>query len=481
MRTEKMAVRMRWWTGAAILGWLLAGTSFADDPAPPAEHPIVLRISSEVLNSFVDSKEVERQLTVQDVILGTSVYGTAHVHGTPAVKLTDSPDKAKFWITLNGTVSSTTTGYNGPAIIHSRSVTNFSATRLVTFEPGKGFTGAPTEVSASTRTTVDGIDSTRGGLIGRIVRRRASKIEAGQHGQVEEIVRQRIAKRVQTAFDKQSDQRLAQMNETIDLRQLAQAGRVPVRGKEVNWFCCTTPRYLQIASQAGASGTPLELPLHHPENPQSAPVEIWMHDSLIAPRIATGLEFLKLEAENSQLGLTVATAVKLMNLNSEAMEKIPSLLGQKPIQLHKVRDWRVAKLEMRPKEIAQVVQVMRPELVTGSSGKSVARQPAVLAKMQPAPTTTPAIKSVQPTVPVADRPKIAHTKPSDEARTWTSGPYTAEARFVSLDGDMVRLERTTGVNTRISFDKLSAADQTWIRHYVSNPPLTAGIPSADQD
>lgn len=498
MQTGKMAGSvMLWWSGAAVLSLLVANRSPAEEKEEKKpEHPIVMRISSDVLNNLVDSKEVERHVGVQDNIMGTSVFGTAQVHGKPSIKLESSPDKAKFWITLKGTVNSTTTGYNGPAIIYSRSITNFSATRLVTFEPGKGFSGAPAQVAASTRTIVDGIDSTRGGLIGRIVRRRASRIEAGQHDMVQEIVRQRIANRLRNSFHQQSDQRLAKMNEAVELRKTAQAGGLPLLGKDVNWFCSTTPRYMQFATQSG-SGAPLDLPLYSPENPQSAPIEIWMHNSLVGPHLAAGLEMLKLSAENTKLGMTVAMALQLLNVNSE--DKIPTLLAERPIKLHTVDEWRVAKLEMPAKEVAQVVQLFRPELAPGGTAvKPTAPKPSTVA-VQPKPTSRqPGYQQPQPEyaqrqpahtqrqtvlkpVAVVARPKITHNKPSAEARTWTSGKYTAEARFVSLDGDTVRLERTSGVNTKIRFDKLSDADQSWIRQYVSTPPQTAGISPANQD
>jgi hypothetical protein len=154
---------------------------------------------------------------------------------------------------------------------------------------------------------------------------------------------------------------------------------------------------------------------------------------------------------------------------------------------------------MPPQEVARVVQALRPELRPGGSSvkpaaprfsavavqtKPNSQRPAYtqqqLASSQQQPTYSQPHVALKPIL-VAERPKIAHATPSQEARTWTSGKYTAEARFVSLDGDTVRLQRTSGVNTKIPFEKLSAEDQHWIRQYVSTPPLTAGIPPIEQD
>lgn len=452
---------------ATVLVLIVISASARGKDPEPSDHPVVLRISSEVLNSFVDQKEVERHLAVQEDILGTAVFGSAVVTGTPAIVLKDSPDKARFWITLKGTVSARTTGYNGPAIIQSRAITNFSAYRLVTFEPGKGFVGSPVQISATTSTIIDGVGSTRGGLVGRIVRRRASRAAAGQQELVQDIIRQRTGRRVQNNFQAQSDLRLAKMNEGAELKQLTQASSMP---EDLKYFCCTTPKYLQIASQTGEKATSLLLPQTDPTHPHNAPIEIWMHNSLADPRFAVGFDMLHLQAEKSPLGMTVATAARLLSIDAAATNMIPDQLGEKPIMLHKVQDWRVARLKMRPKEIAQVVQVLRPDSAVGLSGPR-------------GPTPTPLVQA-SPTprsMPVNSRPEVKHQTPSTEARTWTSGSYTADARFLALEGDVVRLERTSGVKSRIRFDKLSAIDQNWVRHYVSTPPLTAGMPPVDQD
>lgn len=475
---------------AVIVGWLFAGVSLAQEQTPAVDHPIVMRISADVLNSLVDSTEVDREMRIQDVILGTSVFGTAQVNGEPGIKLTNCADKAKFWITLRGTVNSRTTGYNGPAVIYSRSITTFTATRLVTFEPDKGFTGSPAQVNTSTRTIIDGIGSTRGGLIGRIVRRRASRMEASQHDLVQEIVRQRVASRIRNTFHKQSDLRLAKMNEAVDLRKLAQVYQLPLLTQDVKWFCSTTSKYLQLATQAG-NGRAIDLPVNDPANSQPATIEIWLHESLVGPQFAAGLELLKLQAEKSKLGLTIATAVRLMNIDADRAERISSLLAEKPIQLHKVQGWSVAKLEMPPREIAKVVQGMQPETIANGTAKlapsasqSMRRQsgqPNVAMQQSFGQSPSTLLSRTSPALPPVEQSKALDNSPSTEARVWTSGPYTAEARFIALDGNTVRLRRTSGVNTKIRFDLLSAEDQRWIRRYLASQPLTAGIPPLDQN
>jgi hypothetical protein len=434
-------------TGLAIC--FSAIVSFAHEATSKPDHLVVLRVSESMLNSLLDGEDVDRHTNVQEVILGTTVYGRARTTGKPTIKLVESADRAIFEIKLNGQTVSQNTGYNGPAIIYSQSVTNFTATRLIAFEPGKGFYGAPAKVTATTKTTIQGFDSNRGGLIGRIVRRRAASIEAGQHAQVEQLASQRAQARIQSIFDKRSNERLAKLNEVADVRSLASATGHSAAIGDTKYVCCTTKNYFQIATGFSDSdtGPMVKLPEHDVANSKNAPIEVWVHQSLVGEKIANGIDMLTKQMETSQIGLTVSTAARVLT-NSETGDMIPSIIGKQPLQVCKVGDWRVAKLEMPPQDLVQVVQVLRPTL-------------------DPKHLTAP---KTSPRVPVASV-KVARTL--NQLRTWTSGKYTAHAKFISLDGETVKLQRDTGVNTQIALAKLSPTDQEWIRNYLAIAPRTA--------
>ena len=402
-----------------------------------------------MLNSMMDGSDfVNRDTDVREEIMGTTIVGRAHITGTPVVKLVESADRATFQINFEGTATSLTTGYHGPAIVTSRSVTKFTATKLVVFEPARGFYGQPAKVIARIQTTTESVDSTRGGLIGRIVRRRAAAIEASQHGQVEQIAAQRAERRIQLSFEKQAAQRLAKLNEMADVRSLATATGHDHGAKDTKYSCCTTPHYFQIATSFSDSGPPLELPKYDPKNPANAPVEVWVHDSFIGEPIATGIDMLTKQAETNKLALTVSAVARFL-ASSEYSDKIPAILGKQTLQMHRIGQWRVAKMEIPAPDLAQVVQVLRPA--------SAPITPSTLGK-------TPAKTPPPPPAPV----EVAAAN-----RTWTSGKYTAQARFLGLEGETVKLQRTTGVNTNISLEKLSPADQNWIKDYLAKAPRTA--------
>jgi len=432
----------------AVLGGVLPVTAQVKESAKP-DHRIVLRVSSSMLNSMMDDQnDVDRETDVREVILGTTVVGRSKVTGKSVVKLIESGDRAKFEVVVHGTAVSNNTGYNGPVIVTSRSVTKFMATQLVVFEPTRGFYGQPPKVTARTQHTVNSISSTRGGLIGRIIRRRATRIEASQHALVEQIASQRAARRIQLAFEKTSAQRLAKLNQLADVRSLASATGHSLKPADTQYTCCTTPHYFQIATSFSDSGPPGDyLPKYDPKNPSNAPIEVWVHDSLIGEPIASSIDTLAEQAGTNKLAVTVSAAARVL-ISPAITEQIPAVIGRQTLHVHKVGKWRVARLEIPAPELAQVVQVLRPMIDSGgitvaSPGKD-----------------TPARRAVAGAV-------------TNGNRVWTSGKYTALARFVALEGDTVKLRRSTGVNTQIAFEKLSPADRTWIKQYLANAPRTA--------
>jgi hypothetical protein len=71
--------------------------------------------------------------------------------------------------------------------------------------------------------------------------------------------------------------------------------------------------------------------------------------------------------------------------------------------------------------------------------------------------------SVGPKMPA--RPAPEHV--GANRRIWTSGNFTAHAEFLSLEGNVVRLRRPTGIRTSIPLEKLSLADRNWIKNHLS--------------
>jgi hypothetical protein len=257
----------------------------AQDTAPltgerktTAPRRIVVRLTPEVFAPLVE-RDVDETRPLRDVILNTPVQGKTRTTGAPKLALINDDQCASFIVTLTGATVSRTVGHNGPAVIHSRSVTSFTATKRVVFEPGKGFVAGPAQISARTRIIPEGIGSTRPGLRGRIVERRAAPQVAASRPAAEEIVRQKAMRRVSEAFDHLLEERLERLNRALDLRE---AIAFVLRGEtEPRYSFCTVDGCVQIVAATGpedALDTVVQLPKLDQE---LAPVQIWVHKSLV--------------------------------------------------------------------------------------------------------------------------------------------------------------------------------------------------------
>jgi hypothetical protein len=240
---------------------------------PPARPLIVLRISKDVLVSTLE-QEIDETTAVEETLLGTRVAGTARTNGQPQVDLLDDPDRVSLLVTLRGTTASRTKGQTEPPVIHSRSETAFIATKRVVFVPGKGFFTEPTKVTAQTKTFTEGVETARGGIVGRIVARLAENKVENYRDQINDLARQKAEHRIAHEFDKILQQRLNRMNGTVDLR-------TAIVGRNVRpaWCCCSTSQGVLVAL------SPADRPITWTAVPQSrekaGPIQLLVHRSLV--------------------------------------------------------------------------------------------------------------------------------------------------------------------------------------------------------
>jgi hypothetical protein len=266
---------------------------------------VVLRLTPEAFAPIVD-RDVDETRSVQDVILNTPVSGSARTTGKPQVDLVDDDKSASFVLTLKGTTVSRTVGQNGPAIIRSRSETDFTATKRVVYEPGKGFVAEPAKIDARTRIITEGLGSTRPGIRGRIVQRRAAPQVAANRPAAEEIVRQKAMRRVSATFDRQLGERLDRLNRMIDMR--VAIGFVLGGDTEPRYSFCTRNGCVQIVASTGAeedSAATVELP----QLDKPAPVQIWVHESMVGDNLALLLK--QFDLVRSEPGDAISTLAKL--------------------------------------------------------------------------------------------------------------------------------------------------------------------------
>jgi hypothetical protein len=308
---------------------------------PP--HFLVLRLSAGMLNSLVD-KQIDVLAPVRDVVLGTPVAGTARVTGQPRVVLDPSPDQARFAVVVTGTVHSRTVGRSGPATVYGRSITHFTATERIVFDPGKGFFAAAPEITTTTQVHTDRIEVNRGGLIGRIVRRRAWEEVASQKAELTAIARQRATARIAAAFKRHMDERVAQLNQAVEFRALVASLRDQETGTP-QIICTTTPQYIEIADTLASDRTTIDLPVLAAASGANAPIEIWIHQRLVPERMAKVLKEALSSPDQNALVQTLATLPG--PLAKEAAAALASLVVDNQIDVQTLGEWTVVEVNAR--------------------------------------------------------------------------------------------------------------------------------------
>jgi hypothetical protein len=263
--------------------------------AAEPSRQIWVRLDSELLAPLIE-RPVEKQQAVDEVILGVRSLGHARISALPEVTVTDDPDKAAFTVTVTGAIHSQTTGHKGPVQIHSRSITRFTATKRVAFQPGRGFVGEAAEITAQSSCRPERIVPNRGGIVGRVIERRAWSRVSQNRQQVTQIVQAKAEAKIRAAFDELVEERLAKVNRLAEKRYLV--GTVLGSPKYVCW---TKGGWLNIAvtterpgepSSADASGdlaAALEATLRRSAVLGSVgpPVQVWVHEQVLGEPLAT--------------------------------------------------------------------------------------------------------------------------------------------------------------------------------------------------
>jgi hypothetical protein len=180
------------------LGWLRRGRQAAQlvdaVQAKYGKPNLVGTVSQHFLAAGIE-EDIEQDQAVSDVILGTSLSGTAHMVGRTRVEIPSNEQHAQFDILLTGQANSNTVGHNGPVTIYSTGATTISGRKSL-YMNDLGLTATPANATCATASSINGI-SARCRLIEKIAWKRAGQ----QQGQAEQIASSHAAWRVQGQMD----------------------------------------------------------------------------------------------------------------------------------------------------------------------------------------------------------------------------------------------------------------------------------------
>ena len=195
-------------------GWI--GMKNADEPRRVVPAALVyVRLSRDFLEDYVE-RDVHDRKPVRDCILGTRIFGESNTTGHIKLLLRPMFGKLSGEIAFDGTVHSSTAGYNGPVIIYSVSDATFRARKPISMDSA-GLKVEPARTSAPTHLQNTGIESTLPRLRGRIATRIASRRTAAAHDEAQAITSQHTAADISHDFDQRIDQSVAKMRPFFQL------------------------------------------------------------------------------------------------------------------------------------------------------------------------------------------------------------------------------------------------------------------------
>jgi hypothetical protein len=179
---------------------------------------MILRVSERYLEQ-VFARDIDKHSQVSRVVLGTRARGSAHTKGRADVDTKPDHNNAAFYVRISGSTTARTVGHNGPAVIHSRSVTNWICQKTVRFD-GEEFKAGPATITSDTRITPLGAGSTLPGLRGRIVSNVATRRAIECNRTAERISGRNTEKQVLADVDRIVDQRIGTLNKRIESRPI---------------------------------------------------------------------------------------------------------------------------------------------------------------------------------------------------------------------------------------------------------------------
>ena len=302
---------------AVLSASILKAAADAPVAAASATHPLIIRIPQSALEPKA-IQQVDRRAPIQRKVLGADVVGESHTTGQVTSRTTTDQKNVAFLVTFQGRTTTRTTGYEGPAIIHSHTITDFICTRRISFDPHVGFSGAPCSVAATTTLEYDGFDATRRGLVGAIVRRVAARRAGESHAAALEIAERDNETELSQKFDAALDEHLAKMTERMNMTRLVKS----LFGDKVKLQLAASSEPDCINFGLAREGATSEMPKLPPLRKTDGGLEAWVHPSLFGPLAASVVKNVNLLEAGAKRIVDKAVLWKALAVAPEEAEKL---------------------------------------------------------------------------------------------------------------------------------------------------------------
>ena len=246
----------------------------AESPLP--RRAVVLRVSADFLERLF-ARHIDKESAVDNEVLGTHARGEAHTVADIDVILEPDDNGAAFYIVATGKTTARTTGHNGPAIIKSRTVTDWTCRKAVTFSGG-AFHMQPATIESKTTLLPEGVGSELPGIRGAIVKRVAERRVEESHAQAQQTTTENVRRRILSQVDADIDAKVTKLNHHLHSHQLV--SRALALEKELGSVKLSTSRDWVNVSFFEASKT--SAPISSANSVAQGDIELWIHNSKFA-------------------------------------------------------------------------------------------------------------------------------------------------------------------------------------------------------
>ncbi len=251
------------------------GLTEAQDPAKPLpETKVVLRISRKFINELTGT-EFKRDEPIAKSSFGSTIRGCAYASGTFDVKLEKSPSAIDFDFLVKGEVLTQVVATKRRVQVHGHGVAGFNGRRRVVFD-GNAFTGQSLEMNATYRSSIDQVQSFRGGLIGSLARGIAMPAARRNLPEYDQVAENELRTRLMNAIEEETDQIIVTMNK---VGPLLKKGEEILREQKllsvssVQNYLATTEEHIYLSVGPPEHRIPT---LPKLEVPKRGPIELWI-------------------------------------------------------------------------------------------------------------------------------------------------------------------------------------------------------------
>ena len=229
-------------------------------------------ISSEFLCKRF-SRPVNEANPVNEVILGTQLFGQSLLQGYVTPQLLDSSARAALRLNLNGSFSSQNIGYNRSVKLHTQGSGNVTASETIALTDIGLVPQNDTCSDANLASQIDDIEAKL-----KIVRKIASNQAAKQKPEADSIAEGRLENRIRTQFHEKLTRQIAEANEKIKAPELPALARLGLdRPTRTTW---SSPQYLALLWKLQGQSQ-LAAPASCPLVVESSGVTVQLHHSVV--------------------------------------------------------------------------------------------------------------------------------------------------------------------------------------------------------